>query len=77
MTGLHTEITLSFLVVGHTKFASDWFFDYFKRLYRRTKMGSLKVVAQVVNNSARYKLVCDENGKIFVLTYDWTGSRFR
>ena len=35
---LHTEITLSFLVVGHTKFAPDWCFGLFKRLYRKTHM---------------------------------------
>ena len=30
MTGLHTKITLSFLVVGHTKFAPDWCFRLVK-----------------------------------------------
>lgn len=31
MTGRHTQITLSFLVVGHTKFAPDWCFGLFKQ----------------------------------------------
>ena len=26
ITGRHTDITLSFLVVGHTKFSPDWCF---------------------------------------------------
>ena len=39
MTGLHTMVTLPFLVVGHTKFAPDWCFGLVKRLYRRTKVG--------------------------------------
>ena len=36
MTSWHTNITPSFLVVGHTKFAPDWCFGLIKRLYRRT-----------------------------------------
>ena len=31
LTKRHTNITLSFLVVGHTKFAPDWCFGLFKR----------------------------------------------
>ncbi len=33
MTGRHTNITLSFLVVGHTKFAPDACFGLFDRLF--------------------------------------------
>lgn len=36
LTGRHTNITLSFLPVGHTKFAPDWCFGLFKRAFRRT-----------------------------------------
>ena len=52
MTNRHEEVTLSFLVVGHTKFSPDWCFGLIKRLYRRTKVGSLKSIAEVVNKSA-------------------------
>lgn len=52
MTGLHTKVTLSFLVVGHTKFAPDWCFGLVKRLYRRTKVGCLQDIAKVVDDSA-------------------------
>ena len=65
MTGRHTQITLSFLVVGHTKFAPDWCFGLFKRLFRRTKVGSLKGIAQVANDSAVCncaQLNCTEDG---------------
>ena len=75
LTNRHTSITLSFLVVGHTKFSPDWCFGLFKRHYRRTKVGSLKSIAQVVNGSAECnfpQLVCDENGSTIVPTYDWT-----
>ena len=42
LTGRHTKITLSFLIVGHTKFSPDACFGLFKRLFRRTKVGSLQ-----------------------------------
>ena len=74
MMGLHTQITLSFLVVGHTKFSPDWCFGLLKRLYQRTEVGSLQAIAQVVNNSATCnaaQLVVDENGNVIVPTYDW------
>ena len=74
-THRHTDITLSFLVVGHTKFAPDWCFGLFKRQFRRTNIGSLRAIAQVVNDSAECnvpQLVCDENGGTIVPTYDWT-----
>ena len=52
LTGLHEEITISFLLVGHTKFAPDWCFGLFKRLFKRTKVGSLEEIAAVVDRSA-------------------------
>ena len=75
MAGLHTQITLSFLVVGHTKFAPDWCFGLFKRLYRRTRVESLQAIASVVNNSAKCniaQLVVMEDGTTVVPTYNWT-----
>ena len=75
MTGRHIQITLSFLVVGHTKFAPDWCFGLFERLFRRTKVGSLKDIAQVVNKSAQCnfaQLNSKEDGSTVVPVYDWT-----
>ena len=74
ITGRHTNITLSFLVVGHTKFAPDWCFGLFKRLFKRTKVGSLKSIAEVVQRSGKCneaQLVVNEEGSVIVLTYDW------
>ena len=71
----HTDITLSFLVVGHTKFSPDWCFGLFKRLYRRTKVGTLQDIANVVNKSAECnfaQLVSREDGSTIVPTYHWT-----
>ena len=39
MTGLHKEIQLSFLLVGHTKFAPDWYFCLFKQLFKKQEWG--------------------------------------
>ena len=75
MTGRHTQITLSFLVVGHTKFSPDWCFGLFKRLYRRSQVGSLQAIAQVVNDSAHCnhaQLNVTEDGTIVIPTLDWT-----
>ena len=49
MTNRHRYITLSFLVVGHTKVSPDWCFGLVKRLYRTTAVGSLDDVVQVCN----------------------------
>ena len=71
----HTSITLSFLVIGHTKFAPDWCFGLFKRHFRQTKIGNLKGIAQAVNDSAECnfaQMVCNEDGSTIVPTYDWT-----
>ena len=53
----------------------DWSFGLFKQHYHRTKVGSLRAIAQVVNESAGCnfaQLVCDESGATIVPTYDWT-----
>ena len=75
MTNRHTNITLSFLPVGHTKFSPDWCFGLFKRQYRRTKVGSLQNIAEVVNTSAECnvaQLVSHQDGTTIVPTLDWT-----
>ena len=53
LTGLHKEIKISFLLVGHTKFAPDWCFGLFKRLYKGSEITSLDDIAQVVERSAQ------------------------
>ena len=52
MVGLHHSITLSFLVVGHTKFSPDWCFGLLKQRFRWTKVGCLNNLVKVVNSSA-------------------------
>ena len=75
LTGRHTSINYSFLVVGHTKFAPDWSFGLFKRLYRRTKVNTIADIASVVDNSAQCntsQVTCDEKGSIIAASYDWS-----
>ena len=47
----------------------------FKRLYRRTKVGNLRAIAGVVNQSAQCnfaQLVSSKDGSTIVQTHDWT-----
>ena len=74
MVGLNKKITLSFLVVGHTKFSPDWCFGLFKLAYRRTNIGCLDEIARVVEESAEVnhaQLVGAQDGTVIVPTYDW------
>lgn len=73
MTGRHTNINYSFLVVGHTKFSPDWCFGLFKRLFKRTKVSSMAEIADVVEKSAvcnQAQFVHTEDTEV-VPTYDW------
>ncbi len=41
LTNRHEKITLSFLIVGHTKFAPDWCFGLLKRKFREKKKSGM------------------------------------
>lgn len=74
LVGLHKEIILSFLLVGHTKFSPDWCFGLFKQLYRKTKVGSIHDIVEVVKRSATVnhpQLVGEYDGTTHVKIYDW------
>ena len=76
LTGLHDEIIISFLPVGHTKFSPDWCFGLLKRLYRRTKIGCLDDIVAAVNKSAtpnHAQLVGAQDGSSIVSMFDWSG----
>lgn len=75
ITKRHTQVTLSFLVVGHTKFSPDWCFGLLKRKYRQTHVTTLSGISEVVNRSACCnfsQLVSLEDGTTVVPTFDWT-----
>ena len=74
MVGLHHSISLSFLVVGHTKFSPDWCFGLLKQCFRRTKVGCLDDLVKVVDSSAGVhiaQLVGTQEGEKMVTTYNW------
>ena len=74
MVGLHQSITLSFLVVGHTKFSPDWCFGLLKQRFRRTVVGCLDDLVPVVNTLATVnvaQLVGSQEGETIVPIYGW------
>ena len=75
MVGLNESISLSFLLVGHTKFTPDACFGLFKKRFRQTNVQSLKDIVEVVNTSAEVntaEVIGWEDGKVLIPTYDWT-----
>ena len=75
LVGLHEEIIISFLMVGHTKFSPDWCFGLFKQIFRKTKVGNIHDIADVVKQSARVnhpQLIGDCDGTIHVKSHDWS-----
>ena len=74
LVSLHEEITLSFLLVGHTKFA-HWCFRLAKQCFRKTNVSSLDDIAKTIRRSSFVnvpQLVGDLDGDVHVPTYDWS-----
>ena len=74
LAGLNHRIEISFMMVGHTKFAPDWAFGLLKQKFKRTQVGCLDDLANMVSNSASVnhaQLVGLEDGTIIVPQYDW------
>ena len=74
MKRLHRCITISFLIVGHTKFSPDWCFGLFKKLHRRTNITSLHDIRATVEKSAKCnvaQLVAEADGSVIVPTCNW------
>ena len=74
--GLHTSISLHFMLPGHTKFAPDWCFGILKKAFRRAEVHSLSDLASVIEASTkkninRAMIVGDEEGAVSAKTYDW------
>ena len=75
LTGLHQEIKVSFLPVGHTKFAPDWCFGLLKLQYRRTNISCFDDIVDAVNTSATpnvAQLVGSQSGDTIVPVYNWS-----
>jgi len=75
ITGLHEDIKISFLPVGHTKFSPDWCFGLLKRKYRKMRIGCLDDIHKAVHDSGSpniAQLVGSQNGEIIVPMYKWS-----
>ena len=73
--GLHDDIKILFLPIGHTKLSPDWCFGLFKQHFRRSKVGCLDDIVRVVNESATpnvAQLVGSQSGEILVPMYNWS-----
>ena len=76
MAGLNKTVEMSFLLVGHTKFAPDWCFGLLKRKFRKSLVGCLDDMLHVVDQSAKTnvaELVGKEDGTTLIPQYDWAG----
>ena len=49
--GFHCNITVNFMVAGHTKFAPDWCFGLLKQKYHRTPVSCLEDIVWVTDAS--------------------------
>jgi hypothetical protein len=76
LTGLHDKITLSFLIVGHTKFSPDGYFGLIKRHFRRSQVYTYDQLADIVESSSKNgHNVCvrtSENNIYPIIYRDWT-----
>ena len=52
LSGLHTNIEMSFLIVGHTKFSPDSHFGLIKQRYRRSQIYTYAQLAKTIEESA-------------------------
>ena len=76
LCGLSRKIEISFLLVGHTKFAPDCNFGLLKQKFRKSVVGCLDDLARVVDQSAHTnhaQLVGREDGTTLVDQHDWKG----
>jgi len=52
IVGLHDEINLAFMIVGHTKFGPDGYFGLIKRIYRKSKIYTYNQLTEIINKSS-------------------------
>jgi len=74
MAGLHDEITLSFMIAGHTKFSPVWCFGLWKKRYQRTQVAGFSDLVVVVNQSSSVNVAqttSQDEGLVLGRTYNW------
>jgi len=72
LTGLHEEVKISFLPVGHTKFSPDWCFGLMKQHFRSTKFGDLDDIVNCVNLPSFVNVSQLVGSSVFIKTYNWS-----
>lgn len=77
LMGLHDKIDLSFMLVGHTKFAPDGYFGLIKYRYRRSNVYTYDQLADLIDKSTENgHNICqhyrDEQGTPNFIYRDWT-----
>ena len=73
---LHTQITYSFMVAGHTKFSPDGFFGLLKLKLRKSEVDNLDDLVKVVQNSTNSRFnqaqtIYDKDKNQIVNFYNW------
>lgn len=77
LMGLHNKIDLSFMVVGHTKFAPDGYFGLIKYRYRRSRVYTYEQLADVIERSTENgHNICQKShnaqGEPLITYRDWS-----
>ena len=77
LTGKHRTAEVSFMLVGHTKFAPDRYFGLIKKRFRRSSIDTLFEMARVVKESTttgknKAQLIRSPSGEKEVDFYQWT-----
>ena len=70
MCAIYDSVTLSFMIIGHTKFSPDWCFGLLKQRLRRCRVDCLDDIVDVVESSAQ--LVGAQSGETLVPMYNWS-----
>ena len=76
MNELHHQITYSFLITGHTKFAPDRSFGIIKKVYKVNFITSIYELARMIDKSSsigvnKPQLVRTHDSRVIVPTYHW------
>lgn len=77
LSNLHSEIEMSFLVVGHTKFSPDSHFGLIKQRYRNSRVYTYEHLARVIEESAegvynRCQRYFSDAAKSEIVYRDWS-----
>ena len=70
MVGLHQHITLSFLPVGHSKFATDAYFGLLKQRFHHTRVDCTDDLARLVERSSNVNIAQPVGNQRIVPLFD-------